>query len=64
MEEVVFIRIILKEMEVEKVAELLVKVEVNSEEARENAGEIERTIRTVKECGRVIFNTLPYYYLP
>ena len=35
-----FIRMILKEMEVEKVAELLVKVEVNLEESREHVEEI------------------------
>ena len=39
------------------------KIGVNIEAAREHVGEVEITIRTVKEHGRGIANTLPYYYL-
>ena len=40
---------ILMDMEFEKVDEILVNVKVNIAAAREHAGEVERTTRTVKE---------------
>ena len=45
-------------------AEILGNVEVNIIAAIEKLGEVERIIRTVKECGVIIANTLPYSYLP
>ena len=44
-------------------AETLGKLEVKIVAARENVGEVKRTIKNVTECGRVIVNTLPHYYL-
>ena len=39
-------------------------VEINTTAAREHVGEIERSIRTIKERGRSILSTLPYTTLP
>ena len=39
-------------------------VEINTTAAREHVGEIERSIRTIKERGRSISSTLPYTTLP
>ena len=50
--------------EIRKVEYKLVKAEVNIASSRENVVEVERTINMVKELGRVIINTLPYYLLP
>ena len=47
-----------------KVVEILGNAEVNIVAAREHMGEVERTVRTVKESGRGIFNTISYSYLP
>ena len=39
-------------------------VEINTTAAREHAGEIERSVRTIKECGRSISTVLTYTTLP
>ena len=47
------------DMKFKKVAEILGNGKINIEEVREHLGEVDITIITVKESGRVITNTLP-----
>ena len=57
------ILVILMDVWFDNVAEILVKIEVNIASAREHVGEVYITIITVKEHGRGIINTLPYFYI-
>ena len=47
------------DMDIEKGAEILGNIEVYITSPRENLGEVERTIITVKERGIRIINSLP-----
>ena len=57
------IRVLLMDMEFEKVVEIMGNVELNIAEERELMGEVYRTSRNVEECGIGIVNTLAYSYL-
>ena len=54
------VRVILMDMEFEKVADDFDLIQVNTTAAREHVGEIERGIRVVKERARAVVSTLPY----
>ena len=58
------IHVILMDMDLEKVMDTLVKLEVNVEAAQERMGEVERKTIMVKERGRRIINTLYYFCIP
>ena len=51
--------LILMDMDIEKGAEILGNIEVYITSPRENLGEVERTIITVKKRGIRIINSLP-----
>ena len=57
------IHTIFMDMNFEKMADMLVKIEARITAAREHVGEVERKIRTAKVCGRLIINALPHYCL-
>ena len=52
------IRVIMMDVEFDKVAETLGNFEVKFSASREHVGELDRTIRNVNDFWRVIFNTL------
>ncbi len=58
------VQTLLLDGEFDKVAKLLPEVVVNTTSAGEHVGDIERHIRTVKERGRGLMNTLPYTRMP
>ena len=52
------------DQEFDKIVDEVPKLEINTTEAREHVGEIERTIRTVKERSPVVVSYQPYAILP
>ncbi|KAL7460368.1 hypothetical protein ACHAXS_002287 [Conticribra weissflogii] len=58
------VQALLMDGEFDKVAKLLPEVVVNTTSAGEHVGDIEQHIRTVKERGRGLTNTLPYTRMP
>ena len=56
-------RVILMDMEFEKVRDHFALVEMNTTAAQEHVGEIERHIRTVKERARCIVSDRPFQFL-
>ena len=50
------------DMEFEKVKDEIALVELNITAAREHVGEIERSIRVVKERRRCVYTSLPFAY--
>ncbi|KAL7461201.1 hypothetical protein ACHAXS_001624, partial [Conticribra weissflogii] len=58
------VQTLLMDGEFDKVTGLLPEVVVNTTSAGEHVGDIERHIRTIKERGRGIVNTLPYKRMP
>ena len=58
------IRVILMDMEFEKVKDELGLIDVNTTAAREHVAEIERGIRLLKERSRCVVKSLPFQYLP
>ena len=56
------IRVILMDMEFEKVKDEVELVELNTTAAREHVGEIERSIRVVKKRCRCVYTSPPFAY--
>jgi hypothetical protein len=58
------VRTILMDGELEKVRDLIPRIECNTTAAKEHISEAKRTIRTVKEQMRGLLGTLPFQHLP
>ena len=58
------VRLALMDKEFDKITDFVGLLEVNTTAAREHVGEIERTIRFVKERTRCISNGLMFEYIP
>ncbi len=58
------VRVIMMDQEFDKVKDACNMVEINITAVREHIGEIERFIRTIKECSHTLMSDLPYNILP
>ena len=58
------INIVLMDQEFDKIVDEVSKLEINTAAARENVGEIERAICTMKERSRAVVSYQPYAVLP
>ena len=56
--------VLLMNQEFDKIVDEVPKIDINTTAARENVGDIERMIRTVKEQSRAVMSYQPYAVLP